>query len=73
LNTSSTSDLYETERTKLEDTILKLMNSARHKIKLSDFTKQDKYNLIDLFVNNETTYKYIFNCLFNNNQSLSIT
>ena len=43
---------------------MKLANLSKGKIKLSDFTPQDKCNLLDLFVNNEKTLLKIFEALF---------
>jgi hypothetical protein len=44
------------EEANFEETILKLVDFAKTKVKYEDFTSIDKQNLIDLFVNNETTY-----------------
>jgi len=41
----------------------------KNKIKIADFTPQDKYNLVDLFVNNERTLMYIYEALFPPRQS----
>jgi hypothetical protein len=35
---------------------MKLVDYARNKIKYTDFTQTDKYNMLDMFVNNATTY-----------------
>lgn len=40
------------------------MDHAKNKVKFEDFTSFDKQNLIDLFVNNVTTYSYIYRSLF---------
>lgn len=40
------------------------MDHAKNKVKFEDFTSFDKQNLIDLFVNNLTTYSYIYKSLF---------
>ena len=47
-----------------EETILKLVEFAKTKVKYEDFSSMDKQNLIDLFVNNETTYSYIYKSMF---------
>jgi hypothetical protein len=52
------------EEANFEETILKLVDFAKTKVKYEDFTSIDKQNLIDLFVNNETTYSYIYKSLF---------
>ena len=36
--------------------MMKLVDYARNKIKYTDFTQADKYNMVDMFVNNATTY-----------------
>lgn len=43
---------------------MKLASLAKSKIKLSDFTNKDKFNIIDLFVNNEKTLIKIYEALF---------
>jgi hypothetical protein len=47
-----------------EESLLKLAQLARGKIKMSDFTPQDKNSLLDLFVNNEKTLLKIYEALF---------
>jgi hypothetical protein len=47
-----------------EESLLKLAQLARGKIKLSDFTSRDKFSLLDLFVNNEKTLLKIYEALF---------
>lgn len=54
LNTSR--ENQNDEEANFEETILKLVDFAKTKVKYDDFTSIDKQNLIDLFVNNETTY-----------------
>ena len=36
----------------------------KNKVKISDFTPKDKYNLLDLFVNNEKTLMRVYEALF---------
>ena len=47
-----------------EDSLLKLKMYAREKIKYSDFTLQDRYNILDMFVNNENTLIAVYEALF---------
>jgi hypothetical protein len=47
-----------------EESLLKLAQLARGKIKMSDFTSKDKNSLLDLFVNNEKTLLKIYEALF---------
>lgn len=42
------------------------MKFANKKIKFEDFNTHDKINMVDLFINNETTYNYIYKSLFQN-------
>ena len=46
--------------------MIKLVKFANKKIKFEDFNTRDKISLVDLFVNNETTYNYIYKSLFQN-------
>lgn len=59
------------EQANLEETILKLVKHARSKVKFEDFTSVDRFNMIDLFVNNERTYTYIYKALFQENNDSS--
>jgi hypothetical protein len=36
--------------------MVKLVDFAKSKIKYADFTQVDKFNMLDMFVNNPTTY-----------------
>lgn len=47
---------------------MKLVDFGRKKVKLEEFTASDKFNLIDLFVNHQTTYEYIYRSLFELNK-----
>lgn len=51
---------------------MRLVQLAKNKVKVSDFTQRDKYNLLDLFVNNEKTLLKIYETLFPQKQSLLI-
>ena len=44
------------QQAQFEGTMMKLVDYARNKIKYADFTQTDKYNMVDMFVNNATTY-----------------
>lgn len=57
------------EAAKFEESLLKLAQFSKNKIKLSDFTPQDKQSLLDLFVNNEKTLLKIYEALFPHNSS----
>lgn len=43
---------------------MKLANLAKDRVKFSEFTAQDRNNLLDLFVNNEKTLLRIYEILF---------
>lgn len=47
-----------------EESLMKLANLTKGRIKMSDFTSKDKFNLLDLFVNNEKTLIKIYETLF---------
>jgi hypothetical protein len=47
-----------------EDSLMKLASFAKSRIKYEDFTAKDKFNVLDLFVNNERTLIKIFEALF---------
>jgi hypothetical protein len=62
---SSKKSLHRSQSQEAEDfesSLLKL--AAFKKGKFSDFTQKDKYNLLDLFVNNEQTLTRIYDALF---------
>jgi len=52
----STLDQGASEQVQFEISMMKLVDYARNKIKYTDFTQADKYNMVDMFVNNATTY-----------------
>lgn len=52
------------EAKEFEQSLLKLAQLAKHRVKLGDFTAKDKSNLLDLFVNNEKTLLKIYEILF---------
>ena len=47
-----------------EESLMKLASFAKNRIKFDDFTAKDKFNLLDLFVNNEKTLVKIYEALF---------
>ena len=52
------------EAKEFEDSLLKLAQLAKNRVKISDFTGKDKSHLLDLFVNNEKTLLNIYEALF---------
>ncbi len=47
-----------------EDSLMKLASFAKGRVKYEDFTNKDKFNILDLFVNNEKTLIKIYEALF---------
>lgn len=47
-----------------EQSLLKLAQLAKNRVKINEFTNQDRNNLLDLFVNNEKTLLKIYEILF---------
>jgi hypothetical protein len=54
-----------------EESLVKLAALAKGKIKISDFNSKDKFNILDLFVNNEKTLIKIYEALFPNKSQAS--
>jgi|TARA_B110000305_G_C19339560_1_gene588372 hypothetical protein len=52
------------EAREFEESLLKLANLAKERVKFSEFTTQDRNNLLDLFVNNEKTLLKVYEILF---------
>jgi len=52
------------EAKEFEESLLRLAQLAKNRVKLTDFTNRDKCNLLDLFVNNEKTLLKIYEALF---------
>lgn len=52
------------EAKEFEESLLKLAQLAKNKIKISEFTPVDRWNLLDLFVNNEKTLLKIYEAWF---------
>lgn len=65
-------DEHSEEAREFEESLLKLANLAKDRVKFSEFTTVDRNNLLDLFVNNEKTLLKIYEILFprrNQNQA----
>ncbi len=56
-------DEHSQEAREFEDSLLKLATLAKDRVKFSEFTSQDRNNLLDLFVNNEKTLLKIYEIL----------
>lgn len=52
------------EAKEFEESLLKLANLAKDRVKISEFTSQDRNHLLDLFVNNEKILLRIYEILF---------
>ena len=52
------------EAREFEQSLLKLAQLAKNRVKINEFTNQDRNNLLDLFVNNEKTLLKIYEILF---------
>ena len=52
------------EAREFEESLLRLAQLAKNRIRISDFTNRDKSHLLDLFVNNEKTLLKIYEALF---------
>ena len=50
--------------TTVEPTLLKLNEFINQRIKLSDFTVDDKHNLVELFVTHKRTLMQIYQSIF---------
>ena len=57
------------EAKEFEESLLKLANLAKDRVKFTEFTTQDRNNLLDLFVNNEKTLLRIYEILFPRKQN----
>ena len=51
------------EAREFEQSLLKLAELAKYRVKITDFTNKDKSNLIELFVNNEKTHLRLYEIL----------
>ena len=52
------------EAREFEESLLRLAQLSKNRVKMEDFTPRDKYHLLDLFVNNERTLLKIYEALF---------
>lgn len=57
-------DQSQQEAKDFEESLLRLAQLAKNRVRLMDFTQKDKYHLLDLFVNNEKTLLKIYEALF---------
>eukprot|EP00356_Strombidium_inclinatum_P008106 CAMPEP_0170486154 /NCGR_PEP_ID=MMETSP0208-20121228/5233_1 /TAXON_ID=197538 /ORGANISM="Strombidium inclinatum, Strain S3" /LENGTH=205 /DNA_ID=CAMNT_0010760001 /DNA_START=157 /DNA_END=774 /DNA_ORIENTATION=+ len=57
------------EAKEFEESLLKLANLAKDRVKFTEFTSQDRNNLLDLFVNNEKTLLKVYEILFPRRQN----
>jgi neutral trehalase len=57
-------DKNSEEAKEFEQSLLKLAQLAKSRVKISEFTAKDRNNLLDLFVNNERTLLKIYEILF---------
>ena len=56
--------LSDTEARDFEESLYKLAQLQRKKIKIDDFTARDRFIILDLFVNNEKTLLKLYEALF---------
>ena len=47
-----------------EESLNKLASMAKNRIKFSDFNSKDRFNILDLFVNNDKSLLHIYSALF---------
>lgn len=57
-------DRSSEEAKEFEESLLRLAQLAKNRVKVSDFTSKDKSHILDLFVNNERTLLKIYEALF---------
>lgn len=57
-------DKSSDEAKEFEESLLRLAQLAKNRVKVSDFTSKDKAHILDLFVNNERTLLKIYEALF---------
>lgn len=57
-------DPEEEASKEFEESLMKLASFSKNRIKYEDFTAKDKFNILDLFVNNEKTLVKIYEALF---------
>ena len=57
-------DKTSEEAKEFEESLLRLAQLAKNRVKVTDFTNRDKTHILDLFVNNEKTLLKIYEALF---------
>ena len=57
-------DKSSEEAKEFEESLLRLAQLAKNRVKVTDFTNRDKTHILDLFVNNEKTLLKIYEALF---------
>lgn len=63
-STLNTSNFENKQVAEFEESLEKLAEMAKGRVKLNEFTTKDRENLLDLFVNNEKTLLSIYEVLF---------
>ena len=63
-STSNVSEFSKEGNPEFEETLSKLAELAKGRVKFDEFTQVDRNNLLDLFVNNERTLLKIYEILF---------
>ena len=63
-STSAASEQSAEFNVEFEETLSKLAEMAKGRVKFDEFTQIDRNNLLDLFVNNERTLLKIYEILF---------
>ena len=63
-STSNVSEFSKEGNPEFEETLSKLAELAKGRVKYDEFTQVDRNNLLDLFVNNERTLLKIYEILF---------
>ena len=66
LNQNSTSNMstIDVQQFEFEETLNKLADLAKGRVKFEEFTAQDSTRLLDLFVNNEQTLLKMYELIF---------
>jgi hypothetical protein len=66
---SQASVVSDNEAKEFEETLFKLGQLQRKKVRLEDFTAKDRFTILDLFVNNEKTLLKVYEALFQSTPS----
>jgi hypothetical protein len=61
---TTTTLVTDQEAQDFEESLYKLAQLSRKKVKIEDFTARDRFIILDLFVNNEKTLLKIYEALF---------